>query len=667
MRKLFLPTLLFSLILSACVPYQEETVTEVKLSFLQADQQKVYDFQDKQQKDSLLKYLSHPSPSLRFLATRAFASFKDSTIIDSLATRLDDEVEEIRIAAAYALGQIGAKAGADYLADAFHSDDSIGNHRLLNSTILEAAGKCGDQKYLEFLSKIQTYRPKDTLLLIGQCRGLYRFGLRNMASPQGTERMVSIVTSPSYPQEARFWAAHYLFRTRGLQLGSYTDQLSEAFQGEKDPRTRMALAVALGKTKGAGAGKILKNRFAKEKDYRVRCNILRGLTNFPADSVKAHMYTALNDPNPHVSRMAAEYFLENGTAREAAAYRERALDTSLYWRTQVIMLGAANYHLPTYFVNTRDGITYDLEKRLENNKDPYIKAAVIEALSQHPWNYQKIVELGMDDEYAFVRNATMEGIARICRHPRFDYIFGASRRRVRQELTDILVDAINSGDVGKIAVAAGVFPESSIDFKRIVFDTGFLTTAKEKLELPREIEAYYELEKALAYFEDREPEKRKTPEYNHQIRWDLVEIVEPGTRVILYTNKGNIVLSFLEKEAPGSVANFIELARNGFFKKKTFHRVVPNFVIQGGCPRGDGYGALDYTIRSELPQLYYAKAGMVGMASAGNHTEGTQFFITHSPSPHLDGKYTIFAQVEEGMDIVHKIEVGDYINKVEIQ
>lgn len=657
----------FSLFLWACVPYKDEKIAEVDLSFLQPEQQKVYDFQDKQQTDSLLKYLSHPSPSLRFLAVRAFASYQDSTVIDTLASLLHDEVEDIRLAAAYALGQIGKAEAAPLLAEAFRADDSLGYHRRLNSTILEAVGKCGGKEYLSFLSTIRTYRPEDTLLLTGQCRGIYRFCLRDMVATPGIRRMVEIVSDNRYPELPRFWASHVLFRAKNIELDSFARPLTATYKKESDPRIRMALAIALGKTGVSEAGQALRKSFSGEKDYRVRCNILRALSNFPRDSVIALMTSALKDPNVHVARTAADYFRENGTAREASTYAELARDTALHWRTQVLMLAAANRHLPAYFVNTRDGITYELEKRLEETRNPYVKAALIEALSEHPWNYPKIAEIGMKDEQAVVRTASLEGIARICRYPSFDYFFGQSRRRARKELADLLIEAVNSGDVGMIATAAGVFPESSIDFTRIIFDTDFLENAKKKLELPKEIEAWYEIEKALAYFEGRKPAKRLVPEHNHKIRWDLVEIIEPETRATLYTNKGQIVLSFLETEAPGSVANFIELTRNGFYKQKSFHRVVPNFVIQGGCPRGDGYGGLDYTIRSELPQLYYDKAGMVGMASAGRHTEGTQFFITHSPTPHLDGRYTIFARVVEGMDVVHRIEVGDYIERVEIK
>jgi cyclophilin family peptidyl-prolyl cis-trans isomerase len=136
--------------------------------------------------------------------------------------------------------------------------------------------------------------------------------------------------------------------------------------------------------------------------------------------------------------------------------------------------------------------------------------------------------------------------------------------------------------------------------------------------------------------------------------------------VTINTNRGAITLEMLPEFAPGTVANFIALVRQGFYQDKAIHRVVPNFVLQGGCPRGDGYGSLDYTIRSELPPLYYDEAGYVGMASAGNHTECTQFFITHSPTPHLDGEYTIFARVTDGLEVVHQTQVGDRIKNIEL-
>jgi cyclophilin family peptidyl-prolyl cis-trans isomerase len=114
------------------------------------------------------------------------------------------------------------------------------------------------------------------------------------------------------------------------------------------------------------------------------------------------------------------------------------------------------------------------------------------------------------------------------------------------------------------------------------------------------------------------------------------------------------------------VANFVSLLNQKYFDEKYVHRMVPNFVIQTGCNRGDGYGSEPYSIRSEFSLNRY-NDGSVGMASAGKDTEGTQWFVTHSPTPHLDGRYTLFANVTEGMEVVHKIQVGDKILNVRLQ
>jgi cyclophilin family peptidyl-prolyl cis-trans isomerase len=193
-----------------------------------------------------------------------------------------------------------------------------------------------------------------------------------------------------------------------------------------------------------------------------------------------------------------------------------------------------------------------------------------------------------------------------------------------------------------------------------------LENALVKLKRPQDIEAYLEVKKTLEFLKGAPIPGADRPRSSHPIDWKLLAGLKENSKAVIKTKAGDITLQLLPGAAPGTVANFIELINNDFFNGKTFHRVVPNFVIQGGCPRGDGYGNLNYTIRSELPNLHYDQEGYVGMASAGNHTESSQFFITHSPTPHLDGNYTIFARVVEGMDVVHKIEIGDVMDEVVI-
>ncbi|KXS44396.1 peptidylprolyl isomerase [Methanolobus zinderi] len=138
-------------------------------------------------------------------------------------------------------------------------------------------------------------------------------------------------------------------------------------------------------------------------------------------------------------------------------------------------------------------------------------------------------------------------------------------------------------------------------------------------------------------------------------------------KAIIETEKGKIVLELFEKDAPKTVENFEKLIKKGFYDGLTFHRVIPDFVIQGGCPKGDGTGGPGYTIKCETkgnPRKH--GTGALSMAHAGKNTGGSQFFITHSPQPHLDGVHTVFGQVIEGMDVVNKIKANDVMKKVTI-
>ncbi len=138
-----------------------------------------------------------------------------------------------------------------------------------------------------------------------------------------------------------------------------------------------------------------------------------------------------------------------------------------------------------------------------------------------------------------------------------------------------------------------------------------------------------------------------------------------SVRAVISTDKGAVTLELLPEEAPLTVDNFVQLARRNYFNGVLFHRVVPNFVVQGGDPRGDGNGGPGYQIRCEINTVPYAR-GAVGMALSGKDTGGSQWFVTHSPQPHLDGGYTVFGRVVEGMEVVDRIVRGDRIRSVTI-
>jgi cyclophilin family peptidyl-prolyl cis-trans isomerase len=139
---------------------------------------------------------------------------------------------------------------------------------------------------------------------------------------------------------------------------------------------------------------------------------------------------------------------------------------------------------------------------------------------------------------------------------------------------------------------------------------------------------------------------------------------DPHPRVRLTTARGEVVLELDRLDAPLHVASFLELARKGCYDGLDIHRLVPNFVVQGLDPRGDGYGTGGRRLPDEFsPQPYLT--GTLGMPNAGEpNTGGCQIFLTHVPTPHLDGRYTVFGHVVEGQDVVQRLEIGDKVSKV---
>lgn len=136
------------------------------------------------------------------------------------------------------------------------------------------------------------------------------------------------------------------------------------------------------------------------------------------------------------------------------------------------------------------------------------------------------------------------------------------------------------------------------------------------------------------------------------------------------TVKGKMHVEFFEKDAPGTVENFVKLAKSGFYDGLTFHRVIPDFVIQGGCPNGTGAGGPGYKIKCELDGgNQYHDRGVLSMAHAGRNTGGSQFFICHSRrnTAHLDRNHTCFGKVVEGLEVIDAIRQGDIINKISIE
>lgn len=657
MRIGFLVGLMW-LIFQSCVPPSKEVKSDVIIDMDLPEVQKLIDFQDKLTSDSLFPYLHSDDPTLQYLAIRAFASIKDKNSIDSIIPFLNDNNMDIRSIAAYALGQIGDEVATESLIESFVDQDTLDVDNILNANILEALGKISNEAIMANVASVESYRPDDTILLTGQVRSLYRFGLRNIKNQDATNTMMKYILDDTYPKEVRVMAGNYLARNTELDLVLYRDDLVRLLKREKNPHVRMCIAIAFRNLKDdASLAKIILENYELEKDYRVKIYMIRALGSFPYINVIEPIMEMIKDPNIHIASSAAQYLIDHGNASDSYLYRG-LIQEDLPWQVKSKLYESVMLHTPIYYTRVKYGLSQEILVLINNTDNVYEKAAYINALSRDPYQYTNLLSLEAGSNVE--KTAVAEGLKNQVSNANFIKAFGGNYIRIARAIGDSLIVKAKEGDPGVIVALSGLLKNKNFDWNKMIRDTSWQEDILESMTLPEDLEAFNELQSAIAALNGKEflP---SNPEYNHPIDWTLLSTITDSSRLVIKTSKGNFTLKMFKDEAPGSVANFVKLCQTDYYDGKVFHRVVPNFVIQGGCPIGDGYGALDYTIRSELSPLYYNDEGYIGMASAGNHTEGVQFFITHSPTPHLDGRYTIFGKVVDGMETIHEIQIGDRI------
>ena len=640
----------FSFLIILCVaacqrPLQHNPTTATGVNkFTDPEIRAIYTLQDERKTDSLVLYLHHLNPVYRAEAALAFASVQDKKVIPDLSNLLKDKAVPVRKSAVYALGQISDPAAELALIEQANQEAAPA----VQAEILEAIGKCATQKGLDFLT---IFVSPDPVIKAGQAWGLYRTNVKNLNYVKAVATATQILLTQNSPA-ARLGAAHFLARTPGLDLSGQVVPIIKAAQSDPSADVRMAAAQALGKIKTGQAAATLLQLVQQDPDYRVQINALRTLSNADFLQIKEAVYKSLTHKNPNVALAAADFLLAQAPAQEESRLLASAQSAS-NWRVRSTLYGAV---LKLHPNNT--SVQATIRTLYAQTTNLYEKAALLSALSQDMSAYPFIQKVTFSGASPVLASYGMQALADIRSNKAFPPAF-------KDTFVKIFRQAIASEDRAIMGIAAGVLQKPELNFRAAYPDYTFLKTARDKLILPQDMETYLELDKTINFFAGTASASAAQNPFNHPIDWQVIQKLPRQQQVHLTTPKGNITLQLFVEEAPGSVANFVSLTQAGFFNGKNFHRVVPNFVVQGGDPRGDGWGGTDYSLRSELADLRYLE-GYVGMASAGKDTESCQWFITHSPTPHLDGRYTIFAKVTAGMEVVHQLEIGDKLIKVEL-
>ncbi|MEO6694965.1 MAG: peptidylprolyl isomerase [Ignavibacteria bacterium] len=671
-------------------------------------------------KEELFNLLYSANPDTRLRALNAISNIGDSLSIPKLDFLFAGPYKDYPNSAdlktlAFALGQIPGRKSSDDLEFMLNNINfEVKDHTQIKSAVFNSIGKTGDEKALQ---RIIDETGSDQELMSGAALSIGRFALRKIKNVNSVKALKFFVNNTKDTIALRnsaygFWRIGDKNLLENARQEIYTLTLSE------DPQTRMWAFNAIGKLQDKLFLINTIESFGSEKDWRVQVNMLNSLTNYKLDSIPdltIQLLSMLGDAaaneNEHISITAINVLgqifegLNNsgnsiarsqaGKLKEEIIFGLNSFD-NISWRVRSEL---ANSLALIY----GDEVKEDLFRAFRNTTDYNLKAGIVKAFGNfdNGMVYREVRdEISKDVQNYNLKNPNTSGALigsndlAILYRGFIEMLTGLDEKVDAENQNTIRLmytEFVGSKDPVIVSTSLEALKDSLYlkyigeTYSVINFDYNELDYYKDHDVMMAFIDAMSEFKiqdskvmleknlssdnfdlastsaKALEKITGKKYEFAALPRTDFD--WEYLEGLSQKNYVIVKTNKGDIKIELLPEVAPFTIMNFLKLIENNYYDGTIFHRVVPNFVIQGGDPTGTGYGSPGYSIRSEFSDLPFER-GMVGMASSGKDTEGSQFFITHSATPHLDGKYTIFGRVTEGMDVVDKVMIGDVIQDI---
>ncbi len=625
----------------------------------------------------LEKSLRSPDRSIRRRAALAAGRIADPRTAPVLVELMNDQEPEVRQMAAFALGLLGERVAVDRLRAALKDSDTT-----VRARAAEALGRIGDKRAAgDLVAFLQAAVPHGAAVVTvrGDDPGnvadpwlelrLGLFALAALKDAPAAEAVLLVGGKPRFDWWAATWTA------MRLELPSLKPVLL-ASAGSDDPLARSLAARGLGALKDTGAFEVIA-KLVRDPHETVSASALKALGVLGDPRGSAVAASMLAAPSPALKREALRSL--------AALPGDRALRKPL-----VPLVGAREPWIrgpalralaradPDEFALVLSGLDPDSDWTVRADlaaalgdvggelgaslllamlKDPDVRVlpAVLAGLSAaRGADANETLRRHLDHPDPAVRVAAIEGLVAPVT-PGLADAFGAAYRSALSEADPEVRLALVAAFAKQKDPASRTSLEQAAasDPSRVVrARAGLALRAGASLPLPDP---------------GAEDEHRPPADYRAAMRpYDTtpdLDLYSP--RAVIHTRRGRIEILLDVVETPLTTQSFMDLARRGFYDGLTFHRVEPNFVVQSGCPRGDGNGGPGYALRCEIGQRPYGR-GAVGMAHSGKDTGGSQFFITHSAQPHLDGNYTLFGRVTAGMDVVDQIRPGDLIDHVEV-
>jgi len=670
--------------------------------------------------DDVRNLLSARSAVVRRRAALAAGRMGNEDSMADLITLLrhDDELD-VRAMAAFALGEVESASAADALLTVLNAT----NESLLRARVVEALGKiaAGLPKEQESRSRqlgdailnalrLESERPSapDRLtILLGLTAAL------RAKSANGGTTIARFLSNPD--PRIRADAANTLAR---LRLKDGNDQLRKLLVSDPDAVVRANAARVLGGTEDRASIDALLDRALKDQDSRVRVSAIRALASLkdqkgrtPLLERARGMFSKFNrefgELNELLELAATLGRLLAGTGDVAASSWLRQLSNGIARMAPEAEIAFARISPDVYLTELGTGTTATRKAQESILVDWRAASSLAQALGEIaalPDSTKEKKELGIQAQNILsamldYKNSGITINTLVAVHSEYAIpdVLRALAAFKPKDLDEVLRKHLKESDVIIQATAAellGELPPDEVNTRALIDALPLALGDKELNDAPLAILDSLAKQKSTPA---NDAIKTALDSPDHLIRRKAVTLLEANgagdfssrigtaqTRnttadyeraiariektvsAVVTTSRGAFTIQLLPNEAPLTVDNFVQLAKRGYFGGITVHRVVPNFVIQDGDPRGDGNGGPGYQIRCEINEVAYER-GAIGMALSGKDTGGSQWFATHSPQPHLDGGYTVFGKVIRGMDVVDNTVRGDVIRSIVIK
>jgi cyclophilin family peptidyl-prolyl cis-trans isomerase/HEAT repeat protein len=608
--------------------------------------------------DNLIQLLDNPDPEIRIRAATAIGRIGDSQKAASLFKLFDDSIPDVAQSAAFALGLTGEKQLAHQLASKMADYDA----ELLASCI-QALGYLTDSTMTEIIDDLILYlNHLDHRVREQAVYALFRANAKNASDhlirvaridPVRPVKLAALfaLTRMRIAESDDLYAAWLpdsepyarSLALRGLAIGNDDNQTALIASGLND-RDDNVVSQAILSLAAIGSPKALNYlvaRYPSTDNDKHKIQLFQALQRMESDRLtgEAHETIYIDSGNVNIVSAAVNYLAQ-------------------FEQEEIIPLidTLAEYDNPRLRASLADALksigSESVKPRLNSffkDSFAFVRISAFGALCEvDSENVDYYIKTALNDEDFVLTSIAIDKIGQRKDKSYLQQFKGLIRANVETDIKRSIVAAVKEIlTLGADSVAEDILFRCLVERDHIV--------SKEAAEVYKEV---LDVDKS-AYIQ------LPRPNFSERKLRGLLETYVENPKAVISTNRGDIEFELYFDLAPMTVAAFIERADDGFYNNLIFHRVVPNFVIQGGCPRGDGWGGTKEPIRCEYNSLPYER-GSVGIATSGKDTGSSQFFITHSPQRHLDGRYTLFGKVLSGMATVDNIVRGDTIYTVRI-